>query len=147
MIRSASIKHLDEIVSIEDMMFTNPWSRKQIMHDINLKLASENLVYIKDRKVIAYMLGIKVADEFHLNNIAVHKKFQRKHIAKKLLFYLVNRLQIQDVKKIFLEVSARNKPARRLYESFGFEKEGRRENYYAMGDHAILYYLNLAFNG
>ena len=31
--------------------------------------------------------------------------------------------------------------------SVGFKKEGRRANYYAMGDHAILYYLNLVFNG
>ena len=147
MIKPASIKHLDEIVYIEEMMFIKPWNRKQILHDINLQTVSDNLVYMKDRKVIAYILGFKVIDEFHLNNIAVHKKFQRKHIAKKLLFHLINRLQMQNIKKIFLEVSEKNKPARELYKSFGFKRESIRQHYYAKGDHAILYYLNLVSNG
>ena len=147
MIKPATIKHLDEIENIAGMMFAKPWNYKQIMHEINLHRNSENLVYVKDDKVVAYMLGIKVIDEFHLNNIAVHKNFQRKHIANKLLFHLVKRLQTQKVKKIFLEVSEQNKPARNLYESFGFEKNGIRKNYYAKGNHAILYNLNLVFNG
>ena len=147
MIKPADIKHLDEILYIEKMIFTAPWNRKQIMYDLNMLKISENWVYIEDRKVVAYILGRKVIDEFHLNNIAVHKKFQRKHIARKLINHVITRLKIQNIKKIFLEVSEKNKPARKLYKSFDFQEEGIRKHYYARGEHAILYYLNLVFNG
>ena len=77
MIKPATIKHLDEIENIAGMMFAKPWNYKQIMHEINLHRNSENLVYVKGDKVVAYMLGMKVTDEFHINNIAVHENFQR----------------------------------------------------------------------
>ena len=108
---------------------------------------SENWVYMEDQKVVGYVLGWKVMDEFHLNNIAVHLDFQRRHIGRSLVEHVKNRLQIQNIKRIYLEVSGKNKPAQRLYESMGFQKKGLRRDYYAKGDCALLYHLDFIDNG
>ena len=147
MIRAANIKYLEEILKIEEDVFPRPWSRQQLINDLHSTINIENLVYINDKKVVAYLLGNKVIDEFHLHNIAVHKNFQRKHIGIELINHLINHLRYQGFKKIFLEVSEKNEPAKKLYQSVGFQKKGRRRDYYSKGDHAFLYHLNLETNG
>jgi ribosomal-protein-alanine N-acetyltransferase len=146
MIHSANKNHLDEILNIEKMAFTKPWTRKQLQNDLMISENSENWVYMEDQQVIGYVLGWKVMDEFHLNNIAVHLDFQRRHIGRSLVEHVKNRLQIQNIQRIYLEVSGKNKPAQRLYESMGFQKKGLRRDYYAKEEHAFLYHLKLIDN-
>ena len=101
---------------------------------------------MEDQQVAGYILGWKVMDEFHLNNIAVHLDFQRRHIGWSLIEHVKNHLQSQNIQRIYLEVSEKNKSAQQLYESMGFQKEGLRRDYYAKGEHAFLYHLNLVDN-
>ena len=75
MIQSANKSHLDEILDIEKIVFTKPWTREQLKNDLVLSTNSENWVYMEDQQVAGYILGWKVLDEFHLNNIAVHSDF------------------------------------------------------------------------
>ena len=44
-----------------------------------------NKVDLENQQVAVYILGFKVMDEFHLNNIAVHADFQRKYIGRSLI--------------------------------------------------------------
>ena len=143
MIQSANKSHLNEILDIEKIVFTKPWTREQLKNDLVLSTNSENWVYMKDQQVAGYILGWKVMDEFHLNNIAVHSDLQRRHIGRSLIQHVKNRLQSQNIQRIYLEVSGKNKPTQQLYESMGFQKEGLRRDYYAKGEHAFLYHLNL----
>ena len=79
MIKSANKSHLNEILDIEKIVFTRPWTRKQLQNDLVLGANSENWVYMEDQQVAGYILGWKVMDEFHLKNIAVHSDFQRRY--------------------------------------------------------------------
>ena len=79
MIQSANKSHLNEILDIEKIVCTNPWTRKQLQNDLVFSTNSENLVYMEYQQVAGYILGWKVMDEFHLNNIAVHSDFQRRY--------------------------------------------------------------------
>jgi ribosomal-protein-alanine N-acetyltransferase len=64
--------------------------------------------------------------ESEILNLAVHPAFRRRRIAETLL-----RDALATAKGAwFLEVRESNQPAIRLYESLGFERAGRRENYY-----------------
>ena len=146
MIQSANKSHLNEILDIEKIVFTKPWTREQLKNDLVLSTNSENWVYLEDQQVAGYILGWKVMDEFHLNNIAVHSDFQRRHIGLSLIEHVKNRLQSQNIQRIYLEVSGENKPAQQLYESMGFQKKGLRRDYYAKEEHAFLYHLNLVDN-
>ena len=143
MIQSAIKSHLNDILDIEKIVFTKPWTREQLKNDLVLSTNSENWVYMEDQQVVGYILGCKVMDEFYLNNIAVHSDFQRRHIGRSLIEHVKNHLQSQNIQRIYLEVSEKNKSTQQLYESMGFQKEGLQRDYYAKGEHAFLYHLNL----
>ena len=97
MIQSANKSHLDEILDIEKIVFTKPWTREQLKNDLVLSTNSENWVYMEDQQVVGYILGCKVMDEFYLNNIAVHSDFQRRYIGQSLIQYIKNCLQSQNI--------------------------------------------------
>ena len=147
MIHPANERHLDEILDIEKMVFTHPWSREKLKSDLILNFNTENWVFLKDEQVVGYLFGWKVMDEFHINNIAVHTAFQRKHIGQSLIRHLKARLIRHDIQRIYFEVNGGNKTAQLLYESLGFKQRGICRDYYAIGDHALLYHLDLIGNG
>ena len=91
--------------------------------------------------------GLKIYDEFHLNNIAVHLEYLRRNIGKELIQHIISRVISHDIKVILLEVSTNNMPAQKCYKSLGFTKIGIRKDYYSKGNDAILYNLDLIING
>ena len=147
LIQSASIKHLEQILEIENTVFDYPWSRNQIENDLKCMVNVENIVFLNNGEVIGYILGRIIKDEFHLNNIAVSKNYQSNNIGKFMIENLCIRLKNKCITKIYLEVSINNKPAQKLYDSFGFKQDGLRKDYYSRGNHALLFNLNLKSYG
>tara|TARA_B100000945_G_scaffold316410_1_gene317278 strand:- start:400 stop:855 length:456 start_codon:yes stop_codon:yes gene_type:complete len=147
LIVTAKIKHLMDIYDIEQKMFSNPWTNQQIKDDILSTLDSENWVYINNNRVIGYILGHVVVDEYHLNNIAVHPNFIRMKIGTKLVLHVILQLKVKNIRTIYLEVSEKNIIAQRCYQSLGFIKVGLRKGYYLNGDDAILYNMDIVNNG
>ncbi|MBC8257142.1 MAG: ribosomal protein S18-alanine N-acetyltransferase [Candidatus Marinimicrobia bacterium] len=143
MIISTQLSQLDEIIAIENISFEKPWTRSQIKDDIQANINSENWVFIEDEKVVGYIFGWIIQNEFHLYNIAVHPNHQRKKIARKLIQHIILRVAIQKVNVILLEVSVNNISARKCYQSLGFIQTGIRKDYYSKGDDAILYNLEI----
>ena len=146
MIKLANSDHLNDILHIENMVFDKPWSQKQLQRDIILNDNTENWVYIKNQKVVGYIIGLKVINEFHLNNIAVDKNFQHQHIGRFLIEHVIKQLLNQNINKMYLEVSEKNVSAIQLYRSIGFKKIDKRIDYYSRGNHAFVYYLDLGNN-
>ena len=122
MIQSANKSHLDEILDIEKIVFTKPWTREQLKNDLVLSTNSENWVYMEDQQVARYILGCKVMDEFYLNNIAVHSDFQRRHIGWSLIQHVINRLQSQNIQRIHLEVSGKINPLNNYINTWVFKR-------------------------
>ena len=147
MIISADLHHLEEIVTIENYAFNQPWTRNQFKNDIKSDMDSENWIYIMDELVAGYIFGWIIQDEYHLHNIAVHPEYLRISIGKKLIRHIILRLLDRDIKVILLEVSANNIPAKIFYKSLGFTEVGIRRDYYTKGDDAVLYNLDLIKNG
>ena len=144
MIISTQISQLDEIIAIENISFEKPWTRDQIKDDIQANIDSENWVFIEDDKVVGYIFGWIIQNEFHLHNIAVHPDYLRKKIGRKLIQHIISRVADQKVNVILLEVSINNISARKCYQSLGFVEVGIRKDYYSKGDDALL--LNLEIN-
>ena len=143
MIISAQLSQLDEIVEIENSSFEKPWKRSQLMDDIRNHIDSENWVFVQDKKVVGYIFGWIIQNEFHLYNIAVHPNYLRKKIGQKLINHIISRVADQKVNVILLEVSVNNVSARKCYQSLGFVEVGMRKDYYSKGDDAILYNLEI----
>jgi ribosomal-protein-alanine N-acetyltransferase len=142
MIIPAEVNHLNQILDIENLSFNNPWSKTQLMNDLNNEIA-QNWVYLENNIIKGYIFGWNIEDEYHLNNIAVHPVFRKKGIAKEILTFCITNLKKEKVKTIYLEVNTRNLPAIQFYLSFGFEKMGLRKNYYGKNEDAELFSLNL----
>ena len=140
MIVSASHEYLEQILNIERSSFSKPWTEYHFMSDLNNKI-SVNWVYLNNIQVIGYLFGWHVMDEYHLNTIAVAKRFRENGTAIHLLKNMISYLKEVKVKSVFLEVSSSNLPARKLYEKMGFVPQGERKDYYTKGDDAVLYML------
>ncbi len=70
------------------------------------------------------------AGEAEILAVAVATESRRQGCAASLLRAAINLCVSKFVTCIYLEVAESNRSALRLYETFGFEAAGRRENYY-----------------
>ena len=139
MIIRASSNHIQDILDIERKCFSNPWSADSFISEINNDIGS-NWVYMIDSKLVGYLFGWYIKDEFHINNIAVHEDFRRLGIAEKMIGDIILKFIL---KNIFLEVSKLNSRAILLYEKIGFKKNGVRKKYYNDNSDAILYKMEI----
>ena len=138
----AELKHLEDIIRIEQAVFKQPWSQvhfiKDLKHDVGY-----NVVCIIDANCIGYIFGYIIQDEFHLNNIAIDQKFQRKGFASKMFNFVIENFKKKGINRIFLEVKCDNYSAIKLYDSMGFIKVNIRKDYYKKGKDAFLYNLDI----
>ena len=101
------------------------------------------IMEIKD-KIIGYICGWKLLDEFNVTNIAIATDYQRKGFAKALVQFLMSKLLDEKCFKFFLEVRESNDSAKKLYKKMGFSVIGSRKNYYHSPDEdALVFGINL----
>ena len=129
--------HIPDILEVEKMSFSHPWTEKMFEEEISGKFSVYRVV-IKDGKAIAYMGMWVLADEGHITNIAVSKNYRRQGVASLLLKDFINLAKERNLAFMTLEVRASNEAARALYSSFGFCEVGRRKKYYENTEDAIL---------
>ena len=139
MIIKANSKHIDDILEIENSSYVRPWTKQSFVKEIDNEISS-NWVYISSSKLIGYLFGWKIENEFHINNIATHRNYRRLGVAKKMINNVLINLLPQ---KVYLEVSNVNNSALMLYETLGFKKNGIRKRYYSDNSDAILYRMEL----
>lgn len=80
--------------------------------------------------IIGFIAARLIADELHVNNVAVRSPYRRLGIAKRLLETAINDAAGKGAQMAFLEVRAGNAPAQALYARCGFRVAGRRSYYY-----------------
>lgn len=129
-IREMHIKDIDEVLIIENLCFTMPWSKKAFEEDLNKNKLSKYIVAEHNKDVVGYIGVWRILDEGHITNIAVHPKFRKRGIARALMENLIQILKRESIIKMTLEVRASNVPAINLYNQLGFKPEGIRKAYY-----------------
>jgi ribosomal-protein-alanine N-acetyltransferase len=82
------------------------------------------------KQLAAFLVSRLVADELHINNIAVRMAYRRKGIGGALLKRVLDVGQRVGARLAVLEVRDSNKDAQALYARYGFEIVGRRRDYY-----------------
>lgn len=76
------------------------------------------------------LLTSRIADEMEILTICVLPQYRRQGVGGLFLDLLFTWAAQQGVGRIFLEVSAQNESAQRLYLKKGFRQIGVRKNYY-----------------
>ena len=88
---------------------------------------TSNIWKISNRKIIGFVSFYHVKDEIEIIQIGIIKRCQRKNYGS----LIINKIKkLNDVKKIFLEVSVENTQAINFYLKNGFKKIGIRKAYY-----------------
>lgn len=82
-------------------------------------------------EVVGFAEFSLVLDESELLSLAVHPRFQRQGLGKRLLSEVLREAAALGAAKIFLEVRQSNTAARKLYERHGFAQDGVRPGYYS----------------
>ena len=121
--------HVDAIVELEKICFSDPWSRNSIQSELRNPLSCW-IVAMENGELAGYVGSQAVMGWADMMNLAVAPAFRRTGIAERLVTTLIEQLIQRDVTCLTLEVRVTNTPAISLYEKLGFVQVGLRPNYY-----------------
>ena len=128
-IEAANPSHLPEILRIEGVSFSDPWSALAFE-----SCMSDPMVLCRVMPGGSGLLGFAVLQivvpEAELQNIAVDPTLRGRGLGRYLLCGLIEEGREQGVEVFHLEVRASNLAAISLYQSLGFRPVGLRRKYY-----------------
>ena len=142
---NATIKDIAEILAIEQSSFKHPWSRGSLAGEFSDPLSTIIIARSSCQTITyGYSCYRVIYPESELLRIAVNPELRGRGIGRSLLDECLRRLQLLQIKTIYLEVSESNQEAIALYKKRGFWVSGRRSGYYDNGaTAALLLQLNL----
>ena len=141
------VKDIDEVLSIENVSFTCPWTRHSFEHELSLSHSKALIAKkrVRDKKlIVGYISFWRVLNEVHILNLATHPDFRRKGIATCLIESCLSSSVLEGAGTVTLEVRRSNLPAISLYEKYGFLTEGIRPGYYSDNqEDAVIMWLRI----
>ena len=130
---------LTAVADLEAECFTNPWTRDMLARE----LAQSDVAYVfvlrlPYQPVAAFCSCWIVADELHVNTMAVDPKYRRLGLATHLMRHVMREAARRGATRATLEVRESNEAARALYESLGFSVTAVRRRYYTQPEEDAL---------
>ena len=113
-LREMLVDDLDQVMKIENELFSPPWTKEGFFTYLTRKDA----------------MFLVVEEKGEITNVAVRPDRQKEGIGHFLMDSLIRLAEQQGVTTIHLEVRTGNGTAIRLYERMGFTKDGIRKKYY-----------------
>lgn len=127
-IRKMLREDIPVMLKIEKECFSVPWTEPMFLQEINQQYA---FVAELDEQLVGFICGWKLADEFHITNIAVKPSHQNNKLGEHLLHYVLKQIGDSEFSFVLLEVRKANVQARGFYKKHGFKEIGVRKNYYS----------------
>jgi len=125
-----SREHLDQILSIERLSFTDPWTRGMFESELDVEARGYARGAMRHGSLIGYIFAVVIPDEAHIGNLAVAPGERGRGVAQELLDQLVDDASAAGVTRVTLEVRASNHTARKFYYKNNFIDIAIRKNYY-----------------
>ena len=126
-----------EVVEIEEISNLSPWGWDAYHFELQCGSGSLMLVArlstdenLTPKSIVGFIVARQIADEIHVNNVAVRPEYRRLRIGENLVRAVLTWGREQDSTQAVLEVRAQNIAAQKLYQACGFEVIGRRRRYY-----------------
>jgi len=142
-IRPMTNRDIPEVVSIENLSYSAPWTRREFYAELNFNRFARYFVVEKNQKIIGYIGSWFFKDFVHITNVTVHPDFRNKGIGRKLMNYIIDLAKSRKVKKVVLEVRVSNTIAQKLYKNLGFRVEKIRKEYYPDNKENALYMVKI----
>ena len=130
---------IDDILRIETLSFTRPWTRE--MYLAELEHDNVSFFYIA-RDAVGEAIGFcswwLVLDEVHIHNLAVLPEYRKGGIGSAIIERVLADGGLRGAFRATLEVRRSNEPALALYRKLGFMVTGTRRGYYTHPDEDAL---------
>lgn len=118
---------LARITALESDSFSNPWSPDALATMLRGDVTRVYVARSAEEGIVAFCACWLIADELHINTLAVARAHRRRGIATRLVRHV---LDATHARRATLEVRASNQAAIRLYEKLGFTATAVRKQYY-----------------
>jgi len=119
---------LDDILAIENVSHTHPWSIG-IFQDC-LRVGYYSPMLKSGEEIIAYGVMSIAVEEAHIFNVCVSSEYRGKGFGLQMMEHLLKVAKEKSAKSVFLEVRPSNEVAIQLYNKIGFLEVGIRKDYY-----------------
>ena len=128
-----------EVVEIEEMCGLSRWGwsgyHAELVNGVGhlllvARIDRDKRIFV-DERLAGFVASRLVADELHVNNIAVRPEYRRTGLGGRLLKAVMREGLRLGARVAVLEVRATNHAAQSLYERYGFRIAGRRKGYYS----------------
>ena len=126
-----SPEDVEEVVRLEKICFSDPWSKENFIDELQFKPAIP-LVAKSGEEVVGYTCLWHLEDELEVANFAVSPAHRGKGIGEKIMKRIFQEAKGKGCKSIILSVRESNLAAIKLYTKFGFVEVGRRKKYYRL---------------
>lgn len=138
MIARATKNQASALHALETACFAEAWSESSLLP---LLENPDYLVLLErgdSQQSLAYLIGWQVGEDVELARIGVAPHARGQGRAGRILEAALEIWRARGARNVWLEVRASNEVARHLYESRGFERVGKRPDYYADGETALV---------
>lgn len=126
-----TIADIAAVHRIELASFPVPWPNYAFQQELESNRLAHYLVVRVGRQAVAYAGIWIMVDEAHVTTFAVLPDWRRQGIGARLLLALMRLAREKGARVATLEVRISNRPARALYQRFGFRPVGIRPRYYS----------------
>lgn len=128
-IRKMNKYDIEEISVLEKKIFKNPWSYESFKGALESEF-SHYFVVEKNNVIIGYFGMLIVLDECQIHNIGIISEEQGNGYGNKIMEFIIDYCNKNNIVYITLEVREYNFNAIILYDKFGFKKMSRIKGYY-----------------
>ena len=136
-VRAWEQKDIPAIADIENKSFADPWTEGMLSDTLRFPVYHTFLAE-EEGQVCGYGCLILLFEDAELANIAVAPTHRGQGVGKLLMEKMHDYARTFCAERMLLEVRVSNQSAIGLYEKYGYERYGLRENYYADGEDAYL---------
>lgn len=136
-VRRMAAADVGDVMEIERISYPTPWSGDDF-HRFLGSPRNRYWVAEHDGRIIGYT-GLELdGARAHVTTVTVTAGRRERGIGRALMTVLTDAARAHGATEIRLEVGIRNRPARTLYERFGYEVIGVRRGYYPGEDALIM---------
>ncbi|QMT33500.1 ribosomal protein S18-alanine N-acetyltransferase [Conchiformibius steedae DSM 2580] len=137
MLRLAGESDLPDLAALDGRSRAHAWTAAQFADSLN---APHTQIWLaeQDGQTVGLAVWQTVCGETELHLIVTDPAWRRRGLASRLLAKLLDETAAQGGNRVLLEVAAGNAAAQALYYAHGFVVMGRRTQYYADGEDAVL---------
>lgn len=130
---------LDRVAALEAASFSSPWTRETLARELERPEVTRVYV-IKEplHGIIGFCSCWLIADEVHINSLAIEQPARRRGAATALLDHVLDDLAAQGARQATLEVRRSNTAALALYRRAGFVIVSARPAYYSQPEEDAL---------